>query len=289
VPNFAVPSGQAVPDDRQLIDSGACTLPDLLEPPYAVSDLDRQPLDLGEGWTSRWGVSWKVSGHTVSALVRDIASVRVAGRGPVRPFTWRPDQSHRPGLAAMASTGRLHGFESLTEQRLLLALDFCGEVTSVLSQPFRLRFAARRGGAVLHVPDFLAVTRSGTWLIDVRPAELIGREDRVNFAASAELALTQGWQYLVAGGWKPHVQSVLDAFSAQRRALADPLGIRQELLRAAKAGALPFRALAGATSYPVIGRAHALHLLWHRELAASLAEPFGDKSLVWATGNAGSR
>jgi hypothetical protein len=189
----------------------------------------------------------------------------------------------------MTSTGRLHGFESLAEQRLLLALDFCGGVSSVLSQPFKLRSAVRGGKAVSHIPDFFAATRGGAWLIDVRPAELIERADRVKFAASAELALIQGWQYLVVGGWKPHVQSVLDAFSAQRRALADPLDIRQEILRTARAEALPFRALAGATSYPVIGRAHALHLLWHRELAASLAEPFGDESPVWVTGNAGSR
>jgi hypothetical protein len=35
----------------------------------------------------------------------------------------------------MVSTGRLHGFESLEERPLLLALDFAGEVEEVLSQP----------------------------------------------------------------------------------------------------------------------------------------------------------
>jgi hypothetical protein len=189
----------------------------------------------------------------------------------------------------MMSTGRLHGFESLAERRLLLALDFCGEVTNVLSQPFRLRYVTAGGGRTDHVPDFLAVTRGGTWLIDVRPAELIEVADRVSFAATAEAALAQGWGYLVAGGWKPHVQSVLEAFSAQRRKIDDRLGIQDELLQTAAAGPLPFRELAGATSYPVIGRAHALHLLWHRELAASLAEPFGDESQVWVPPRAASR
>lgn len=269
-----------------MLDSGACALPDLLDPPYAASDDDREALRLADGWAGRWSAVWNVAGCEVACSVRDLVGPP-AGSAPVRAFTWRSGQRHRPGLEAMASTGRLHGFESLEERRLLLALDFCGQVTSVLSQPFRLRFMISGGGRSEHVPDFLAVTANGTWLVDVRPAALIKAGDRVKFAAAAEAALSCGWGYLVACGWKPHVQSVLDAFSAQRRLLADPLGIQQELLHAAAGGPLPFRALAGATSYPVIGRAHALHLLWHRRLGTSLVAPFGDESLVWPAGTAG--
>ena len=54
----------------------------------------------------------------------------------------------------MASTGRHHGFESVAEQRLLLALDFAADLTDVLSQPFRLRFATAEGWRE-HIPDFL--------------------------------------------------------------------------------------------------------------------------------------
>ena len=53
---------------------------------------------------------------------------------PVRRFTWSTRQRHRPGLQFMVSTGRHHGFESLAEQRLLLALDFAGEVVQVPTQ-----------------------------------------------------------------------------------------------------------------------------------------------------------
>jgi hypothetical protein len=49
-------------------------------------------------------------------------------------------QRHRPGLQFMVSTGRHHGFESLEEARVLLALDFAGDVTDVVSQPLKLRF-----------------------------------------------------------------------------------------------------------------------------------------------------
>ena len=61
----------------------------------------------------------------------------------------------------MVSTGLHHGFESLEEARLLLALDFAGAVTEVICQPFRLRFATA-DGLVEHIPDVLAVAADGT-------------------------------------------------------------------------------------------------------------------------------
>jgi hypothetical protein len=138
----------------------------------------------------------------------------VAGCEPVRRFTWR--QRHRPGLQFMVSTGRLHGFESLEERSLLLALDFTGTVEEVLSQPFRLRFETADGDPGEHIPDFLVVLRDGSrWLLDVRPASLVGDEDAVRFAAAAEAALEAGWRYSVVAGWRPHALSVLDAPSAQ--------------------------------------------------------------------------
>jgi len=42
---------------------------------------------------------------------------------PVHRFSWRTGQRHRPGLQYLASTGRHHGFESLAEQKALLALN----------------------------------------------------------------------------------------------------------------------------------------------------------------------
>lgn len=75
----------------------------------------------------------------VSWPVRDMAHVPVLASRPMRGFTWRSKQRHRPGLEVMASTGRTHGFESLEEMRLLVALDFLG-ASEVLSQPFRLDF-----------------------------------------------------------------------------------------------------------------------------------------------------
>ncbi|WP_226962709.1 hypothetical protein [Streptomyces sp. C8S0] len=58
----------------------------------------------------------------------------------------------------MVATGRMHGFESLAERRLLLALDFLGGVEEVLSQPFKFRFTTGDGSED-HTPDFLVLLR----------------------------------------------------------------------------------------------------------------------------------
>jgi hypothetical protein len=180
----------------------------------------------------------------------------------------------------MVSTGRHHGFESIAEQRLLLALDFASGVSDVLGQPFRLRFATGSGWRE-HIPDFLAVTAEGGLLIDVRPGERIGDDDRVCFAAAREAALAAGWSYLVVTGWRKHVQTGLDTLSAQRRPLRDPLSLQPELLTAVASGPRSFGDLVAATRLPAVARAHALHLIWHRRLGIDLSAPLNDTTTVW--------
>lgn len=196
----------------------------------------------------------------------------------MRWFSWQRAQRHRPGLQFLVSTGRHHGAESLEEARLLLALDFAADLVDVVSQPMRLRFdtaTGRRG----HIPDFLAVTRTGVWLIDVRPRALIAPEDVEAFAAAAEVALVCGWHYTVAAGWKEHVGAAVDVFSPQRRALSDPLELRPALLAAAQDGGT-FGDLADAAPFPPLARAQLLHLLWRRQLGVDLGQPFGDRTVV---------
>ncbi len=266
--------------------SDSCGLMELAQM-CAVTDDDRRALVLTAGWSGRWTATWKVAGREVTSPVAGMGGFPVPGCEPVRHFTWRTRQGHRPGLQSMAGTGRLHGFESHAEQRLLLALDFLG-VREVVSQPHRMRFESVSGPRE-HTPDFLALTGEGTWLLDVRPAERIEAADRVKFAASAEAALACGWRYGVVGGWRPHVMTVLDTLSAQRRPLRDPLSLTHALLAAADGGAVRFADLAAATCCPAVARAFAIHLIWHRVLAIDLAVPFGDSSLVWRGAARGRR
>lgn len=243
----------------------------------------RNHLVLKPDWPSRWTVTCRYAGGEVATAVRDVDSLPIAGCGPVRGFSWRRGQGHRPGLQFMVSTGRHHGYESLTEARLLLVLDFAGGVTDVLSQPLRLQFSTTNGPRT-HTPDFLVDTYSGRWLIDVRPADLIGDDAEVAFAAAATVAERLGWGYAVVTGWRAHMWSAVDTFSSQRRPLTDRLGLTAALLDAAAAGARTFGELACATQAPAIARAYLLHLLWHRRLGVDLTRPLGDASVVTAAG-----
>jgi hypothetical protein len=253
-----------------------------------TGDAERARLALGPGWTRQWTATWQVLGGDTVSPVRDLGPVPVAGCEPVRRFSWRRRQRHRPGLQFMVSTGRVHGFESLEEQSLLLALDFTGAVEDVLPQPFTLRFETAGGGFREHVPDFLAVFRDGSrWLFDVRPARLVKEDDATCFAAAAEAALEAGWRYSVVAGWRPNVRTGIDALSAQRRDLQDRLGLQDRMLRAVSAGPAAFGDRVGATPLPAVARAHALHLLWRRRLGTDLSRPVCDASLVWLAGGNG--
>lgn len=235
-------------------------------------------LDLGEDWTERWSMSWKTGQRLESHPVREVSQAPLAAFDPIRAFSWQRGQRHRPGLEYLVSTGRHHGFESLEEARTLLALDFAGDLADVVSQPLKLRFWAG-GKRREHTPDYLAVTRTGVWLVDVRPEHLIKDEDAESFAAAAEAALACGWRYTVVGRWREHVLTSLDALSSQRRPLSDPLELRPGLLAAAGDG-LTFGELAAASRCPPVARAQLLHLLWHRKLGVDLSRPLGDGSAV---------
>lgn len=264
--------------------SDSCGLDELFLA-YDAGAADRARLELGPGWTRQWTVTWQVPGGDEVSLVRDLGPVPDAGCEPVRRFSWGRRQRHRPGLQFMVSTGRVHGFESLEEQALLLALDFTGAVEDVLPQPFTLRFGTAGGGLLKHVPDFLAMFRDGSrWLLDVRPARLIRKDDAMRFAAAAEAALEAGWRYSVVAGWRPEVRAGIDALSAQRRDLQDQLGLQECLLEAVAAGPVAFGELVAGTPLPVVARAHALHLLWCRQLGTDLSRPLGDASPVWLAG-----
>ncbi len=275
-------SGMASPagsGSRTVIPSASCGLVDLVADASALCCGDCGVLELGPGWAGRWTAAWKVSGAEVTCPVRDMGSFPVPGCEPVRRFSWGRGQRHRPGLQFMVSTGLHHGFESLAEARVLLALDFAEAVTQVICQPFRLRFMTADGSAE-HIPDVLAVARVGVWLIDVRPAGRIGEADRVKFAASAEAVLACGWRYLVVPGWEPHVMTVVDTLSSQRRPLADPPGLQGVLLGKVSRGPRSFADLVAGTIAPPVARAHLLHLLWHRKLSIDLARPLTDTTLV---------
>ncbi|MEO3791708.1 hypothetical protein ABGB14_15995 [Nonomuraea sp. B10E15] len=131
------------------------------------------------------------------------------------------------------------------------------------------------------------MTTSGTWLIDVRPQGRIGPDDRVKFAAAAEVALACGWRYLVVAGWRQQVMTTLDGVSSQRRSSSDPLQLRPLLLDRLRSGPCPFGTLVAGTVAPAVARAQLLHLLWWRRAGVDLARPLTDDSIVYPAEEAG--
>lgn len=262
--------------------SHICTLDDLVAP-YTVGLAAAERLETRPGWTRRWTTAWKASRAEVICPVQELAAFPALTSAPVRGFTWRPQQRHRPGLAFMLATGRMHGFESLAERRLLPALDFLGEIEEVLAQPFKPRFITA-DGAEDHTPDFLVLLPGTAALIDVRPSHLIKEKDRVKFAAAEWAAAAAGWRYMVVTGWRRHVATGSDALSARRRPMADRLGLHRELLELVAERPRQFGELTETASLPAVARAQAVHLLWHRRLAVDLARPLGDAAWICPVG-----
>lgn len=237
-------------------------------------------LDLNDHWPARWTTTWKYGRKTsVTCPVQDLKTVDLSQTVPVRRFTWRTDQEHRPGLAYLTTTNRHHGFESFEEACLLMVADFAADLLEALSQPFRLRFFAD-GNKVDHTPDYLLLTRQGPVVVDVRPAGRIRPRDHLKFAATAEVALSAGWRFMVVTGWRTHVWGAVEAMSAERRPLDEVLGVQDRLRLAAAEGPLKYGDLVEMCSIPAVARAHALHLLWRRVLGVDLSGPYGDERLI---------
>jgi len=271
-----------------LVPSDRCGLDELLVP-YSIPDAAVGRLVLGDGWARRWVTQWRLrDGELTACAVRDVQDAPFFESRQIRRFSWRPTQRHRPGLGYMVATDRHHGAESLEEQKLLLAAEFAGGVAQVLSQPFRLLFESV-DGPLAHIPDFLLFSSTGAhWLVDVRPRARIEDLDVVRFAAAARMAVSAGWRYTVVAEWRGHVCTVIDALSQRRRELDDRLGLEPCLREVAGRGPVEFGDLVEATPWPVVARAHAIHLLWHRELGVDLGRPLGDGSVVWLAGAAGA-
>lgn len=258
--------------------SDTSTLHDLARM-HAISADAVGQLVMPPDWSARWTTAWRFGRTLVGCAVRDLGEVDLLSSVPVRRFSWRTDQWHRPGLGYLVSTERHHGFESFEEELLLLAADFSCSLVEALAQPFRLRFRSVNG-SVEHIPDYLLLTDGTPWLIDVRPSERIEPEDDIKFAAAAEVALVAGWNYAVVAGWRDHVVGLIDTFSAGRRRLTDPLQLQEQLLRAAEDGPQPFGTMVARCSLEAVARAHAMHLLWHRRLGLQITGPLTDASTI---------
>lgn len=274
-----MPRLSAQPKNGQTLSSAHARWTDLVQIDASHRDGEFLPADT-PNWTRSMTVRTRRGGQKVVSAGTAREDDFFLAVAPWRDFRWRTAQTNRPGLQYMVSTGRMNGFESVQERRLLDALDFDGRVVDLICQPLELVFSAGLRNW-RHVPDYLVGLNDGRkLLLNVRPQAMIDDPDRVKFAAADRLAAARGWAHEVVCGYVEPARSTVNAVSAARRPQADPFGITPELLEAARQGPLPFGDLVARTSHPALARRLALGLVWDRVLSVDLAVPLEDTSLV---------
>ncbi|MEV5161339.1 TnsA-like heteromeric transposase endonuclease subunit [Streptomyces sp. NPDC053728] len=210
------------------------------------------------------------------------AAARVAFESvsPVRRFASYRGQRHFPGWYWAATTESLVGFESWLERDRAMLLDHDRQVVGLASQPFRVTWPGptRR---ISHTPDYFARLEDGSGLvIDVRPADRVGPEDAVKFAATEAMCRAMGcWSFSLVHEPEPvemanvlwlsgyrHPRNRVDTVAAR---LEEVFHEPQLLMDGAQAAGDPLAVM------PTL-----FYLLWCGDLHVDLAIPLNDGSRV---------
>ena len=145
-------------------------------------------------------------GREVRAGLDRLRRVDLGSCLPVRSFPSYKGQRNYPGWFWSSKMGKHVGFESWVERGHLVALDFAPEVTAIVSQPFWLCWRTPAGKPARHAPDFFArLADGGALVIDSRPRDVAGDDDRQAFAATRRACEMLGWTYAVCGEIDPVV------------------------------------------------------------------------------------
>ncbi|MET7300663.1 TnsA-like heteromeric transposase endonuclease subunit [Embleya sp. NPDC005575] len=210
------------------------------------------------------------------------AAVRVAFESvlPVRRFASYRGQRHFPGWYWAATTESLVGFESWLERDRAMLLDHDRRVVGLASQPFRVSWPGptRR---ISHTPDYFARLDDGSGLvIDVRPADRVGPDDAVKFAATEAMCRAMGcWSFSLVHEPDPVEMANVRWLSGYRHPrnrvgtvaarLEEAFHEPQLLMDGAEAAGDPLAVL------PTL-----FHLLWWGDLHTDLRIPLSDGTRV---------
>ena len=203
---------------------------------------------------------------------------------PVRSFPSYKGQRNYPGWFWSAKMGKHVGFESWVERGHLVALDFAPEVTAIVSQPFWLCWRTSAGKTARHAPDFFArLADGGALVIDSRPRDVAGDDDRQAFAATRRACEMLGWTYAVCGEMDPVVAANQRWIAGYRHPRCRDPATEARLLEAFGPG-LPLMEGAEAAGDPLATLPVLFHLMWRRELAADLSLVLSHRTVVWRAG-----
>lgn len=234
----------------------------------------RSHLDHSHGqvqWTTPAGPqSAPASKELLNQSLYKARQFRVGNRYP-RKRSWQ-------GWYWFASTGAHVWHESMLERTALQRLDFTGAVVAIAAQPMQLTFP----DGTRHVPDFLALLRTGRQLlVDVKPEDKLERA-AAQFEATRTLAAHVGWQYRVMSELPMAAKRNLEYLAAFRHPRIRPTDVAVAGLLAqlpSPCTVAEAAALLGDGSVP-IGKPALHHLLWARVLTCDLTVPLSNATLV---------
>ena len=207
----------------------------------------------------------------VGAGLAGLRGVDLGSCLPVRSFPSYKGQRNYPGWFWSSTTGKLVGFESWVERGHLVALDFAAEVTAIVSQPFWLCWRTPAGKPARHAPDFFArLSGGGALVIDSRPRDVAGDEDRQAFAATRRACEVLGWTYAVCGEMDPVVAANQRWIACYRHPRCGDPATEARLLEAFGRG-LSLMEGAEAAGDPLATLPVLFHLMWRRQLVADLS------------------
>jgi hypothetical protein len=223
-------------------------------------------------------------GQEVRAGLDRLRRVDLGSCLPVRSFPSYKGQRNYPGWFWSSKMGRHVGFESWVERGHLVALDFAAEVTAIVSQPFWLCWRTPAGRPAWHAPDFFArLAGGGALVIDSRPRDLAGDDDRQAFAATRRACEMLGWTYAVCGEMDPVVAANQRWIAGYRHPRCGDPATEARLLEAFGPG-LPLMEGAEAAGDPLATLPVLFHLMWRWELAADLSLVLSHRTVVWRAG-----
>lgn len=229
---------------------------------------------------------YSTDGRTVrSVQLADLTAELLLTAHPMREFSRRLTQNHKPVAVWTHTTGSLVGAESHLERDFITLADFHPAVRYIGGQPFTLAFE-RGAPCKLHTPD-LVLLGDGLppLVVDVKnPEQAATRKWRARATLIRDLLAEAGIGYEVWTGMPRLMQANLENFTEARvpepsyrrwapiaaELCSRPLPVVELVTRIAARGYEPGFAMM------LIRR-----MLWRRDLRTDMRLPFRSTSIVW--------
>ena len=229
---------------------------------------------------------YSTDGRTIrSVQVADLTAKLLSTAHPMREFSRRLTQEHKPVAVWTHTTGSLVGAESHLERDFITLADFHPAVRYIGGQPFTLAFE-RGAPCKLHTPD-LVLLGDGLppLVVDVKnPEQAAKRKWQARAALIRDVLAEAGMGYEVWTGMPRLMQANLENFTEARvpgpsycrwapiaaELCSRPMPVVELVARIAARGYEPGFAMM------LIRR-----MLWHRDLRTDMRLPFRPTSIVW--------